>query len=604
MNKRSFLMALLCLFLVFQAVSADPMVLTDLVYNGSAQELVSDPANEGGAYSADGGRTWGEAGALPEMTGAGSLEIFWKAGEDDPGHSIGTAVIAPKELELTWPDENGRTYTYNGEEQYPEPSVEGIIAGDDCAVVIEGKQADAGNYTAAAVITGNTGSNYKLPENSSCPFTVNPKEVVVYWDDTSLVYNGMQQAPGVRVTECLEKDSGICENAAVSGGQTDAGTGYRASVSIDSSNYLIIESDRTIDFGIAPLQADIEWGETTLTYSGDQQAPSAIIANAADDAVLTVEGGETDAGTGYTASVTGVSSGNYTLPEDDSVRTEFAIEPKALNASMITFEPKRAFYSDGAPHSVTISISFNGKTLEEGTDYIVDQRSVLAGTEPGTYMVTVTAVGDGAKDAFEGNFSGSASASWAILDPDAFELYEIGEIDNGMQTFCNGECDMPATGFSPNSSVYDAGSGYVDLKMRLQIPVINIDTELTGVRGGNGSWQVSGLGERAGLLSGSFVPGQGFAVIAGHNTLSETEAGPFMQLITLEANDVIFINTPEGDLLRFRVYANELFGAGEMAELASFAEKEPGSIALVTCENESAEGGFLNRRVVFAKPLY
>ena len=531
------------------------------------------------------------------------MEIFWRAGEEDPGHSIGTAVIAPKELELTWPDENGRIYTYNGEEQYPEPSVEGIIAGDDCAVMIEGKQTDAGNYTASAVITGNAGGNYKLPENSACAFTVTPKELVVSWDDTSLEYNGQEQVPAVSVTECLEKDSAVCENAAVSGGQTNAGTGYTASVSVDSSNYLIIESDRTIDFDIAPLQAVIEWGETTLTYNGEEQAPSAVIANAADDAVPSVEGGETAAGTGYTASVTGISS-NYTLPADDSVRTEFTIEPKALDASMITFEPKRAFYSDGEPHTVTVSVSFNGNELEEGTDYTIDQRSILEGSAPGTYTVTVTASGDGAKDGFGSNFSGSASASWAILDPDGFELYEIGETDSDMQTFCNGDCDMPATGFSPLAAVYDSGSGYVDLKMRLQIPVINIDTELTGVRGGNGSWPVSGLGERAGLLSGSFIPGQGFAVIAGHNTLSETEAGPFMQLITLENNDMIFINTPDGDLLRFRVYANELFGAGEMAHLASFAEKEPGSIALVTCENESAEGGFLNRRVVFAKPLY
>lgn len=36
--------------------------------------------------------------------------------------------------------------------------------------------------------------------------------------------------------------------------------------------------------------------------------------------------------------------------------------------------------------------------------------------------------------------------------------------------------------------------------------------------------------------------------------------------------------------------------------IASTAENEPGSLILLACENESVEGGYLNRRVVFAKP--
>lgn len=36
--------------------------------------------------------------------------------------------------------------------------------------------------------------------------------------------------------------------------------------------------------------------------------------------------------------------------------------------------------------------------------------------------------------------------------------------------------------------------------------------------------------------------------------------------------------------------------------IAFVAENEPGSLILLTCESESVEGGYLNRRVVFAKP--
>jgi hypothetical protein len=41
-----------------------------------------------------------------------------------------------------------------------------------------------------------------------------------------------------------------------------------------------------------------------------------------------------------------------------------------------------------------------------------------------------------------------------------------------------------------------------------------------------------------------------------------------------------------------------------MEMMASIAESEENTLVLITCENESADGGYLNRRVVFAKPVY
>lgn len=40
-----------------------------------------------------------------------------------------------------------------------------------------------------------------------------------------------------------------------------------------------------------------------------------------------------------------------------------------------------------------------------------------------------------------------------------------------------------------------------------------------------------------------------------------------------------------------------------MADLLSLAEKTENTLVLVTCENEAADGGYLNRRVIFAKPV-
>ena len=40
-----------------------------------------------------------------------------------------------------------------------------------------------------------------------------------------------------------------------------------------------------------------------------------------------------------------------------------------------------------------------------------------------------------------------------------------------------------------------------------------------------------------------------------------------------------------------------------MEKMAAIAEKEENTLVLITCENESARGGYLNRRVIFAKPV-
>ena len=47
------------------------------------------------------------------------------------------------------------------------------------------------------------------------------------------------------------------------------------------------------------------------------------------------------------------------------------------------------------------------------------------------------------------------------------------------------------------------------------------------------------------------------------------------------------------------VYANEKFASDDIEELISYAK--PGCMILLTCEDEAMEGGYLNRRVIFAE---
>jgi hypothetical protein len=152
-------------------------------------------------------------------------------------------------------------------------------------------------------------------------------------------------------------------------------------------------------------------------------------------------------------------------------------------------------------------------------------------------------------------------------------------------------------------SVRPAGVNYEALSMELQIPVLDLKTELVKVPLTDEGWPVEWLGNRAGVLEGGSLPGAGYSVAAAHNTLNAAEYGPFALLSTLRENDMVFVRGADGMLLRFRVYANELLAPDDLAGLAAIAEQKPGALVLLTCENESPEGGYLNRRAVFAERI-
>jgi len=114
---------------------------------------------------------------------------------------------------------------------------------------------------------------------------------------------------------------------------------------------------------------------------------------------------------------------------------------------------------------------------------------------------------------------------------------------------------------------------------------------------------VEWLGGNAGLLEGSSVPGKGVSIIAAHNHLNTTEAGPFALLSELEAGDVLFVLDSNAQYRSFRVYASEKIGENDTAALRALAEEAEDPLLLITCEDERPEGGYANRRIVAASPM-
>ena len=195
-----------------------------------------------------------------------------------------------------------------------------------------------------------------------------------------------------------------------------------------------------------------------------------------------------------------------------------------------------------------------------------------------------------------GNHSGN--------NPDNSSAPTFHPIGDGLAIFDDNKY-LPATGFPTRInkplSIQPETVRYDDLSMRIQIPTINVDVELTGVPEIGNTWAVEWLNDRAGMLSGSAMPGEGYTMVAAHNHLNTQEIGPFGFLFDLSNNDRIFVNMPDGSLKIYSVYANELLEPNDFSQMAAISENEDGSLILVTCENELTDGSYQNRRVVFAK---
>ncbi|MCR5654065.1 MAG: DUF4214 domain-containing protein, partial [Lachnospiraceae bacterium] len=87
---------------------------------------------------------------------------------------------------------------------------------------------------------------------------------------------------------------------------------------------------KNIPWSIAPKEVGLTWGNTDFTYTGSVQTPTVtatgLVGN--DTCSVTVSGGQSNPGT-YTATATGLSNNNYTLPANKT--TSFTIGPDPNN---------------------------------------------------------------------------------------------------------------------------------------------------------------------------------------------------------------------------------------------------------------------------------
>ena len=167
---------------------------------------------------------------------------------------------------------------------------------------------------------------------------------------------------------------------------------------------------------------------------------------------------------------------------------------------------------------------------------------------------------------------------------------------------------LPGTGFSAGHpaplSELPKDLRYEPSGLTLQIPSLDVSEKIVMIPFRDGEYPVEWLGSSIGLPEEFSLPGTGPCILAAHNHLNMTEAGPFALLSMLSENAKLIITGNSGEMLTFTVFANVKIAADDMAAVRRLSDSGANSLVLITCEDEKPEGGYATRRVVAAKPAF
>lgn len=233
----------------------------------------------------------------------------------------------------------------------------------------------------------------------------------------------------------------------------------------------------------------------------------------------------------------------------------------------------------------------------------VDANGLVTGVSAGTVTITVTSNADR-------NVTAQISVNVEDkVNPPIPEPQPERDSRPSIDFFRLGGADrpLPRTGFSsllPQAlPAMPLSVKYEPMSWSLEIPSLSVSADLVEVPFVDGEYPITWLGSSVGLLEGFANPGEGYSVLTGHNHLNTMQAGPFAYLLTMEKGERIFLHDANDNVKIYVVYANEKVSETDYEAVEQIATMFDNSITMITCEDETLEGGYANRRIVAAKPL-
>lgn len=278
-------------------------------------------------------------------------------------------------------------------------------------------------------------------------------------------------------------------------------------------------------------------------------------------------------------------------PVFETVAEPTAVQPEEASADAVTIDPAvdNPFETDAAVET-NPEIDSIGDAAAETESTAPDMAIAASGTgsEPITGVVERASANVEAAVPFA---QPTLAAKQILPIPNPPANQDWGEFDVRLpETGLRLERDEPVERLDP-------------VGMVLELPAHGVKADIVVVPFAGNTWDVQRLRDEVGVLEGFDLPGEGVSILAGHNHLGSDDTGPFLTIGLLEVGDRIFVHKADETLLMFEVYENMLVQPDEFGTIEALSIVNPGSIVLVTCENETVDGGYSHRRAVFAKPI-
>ena len=253
------------------------------------------------------------------------------------------------------------SFAYTGLEIEPTVSINGGNVGDipdtEYDVSYENNK-DAG--TATATVTNKSGGNYYVI-GGSVNFVITQVPLTITSKNHTITYGDAPDNNGVTYAGFVEDEdesdlTGTLVYAYNYSQYGNVGT-YADAITpggLTSDNYDITFNSGTLT--VVQKEVGLTWGTTELTYSGVSQVPTVTAAGTVngDKIGVTVTGGQTAVGSGYTATasaLTGDKAGNYKLPAANTKEFSIGKAPLTVTAKNHTIIYGEAPAANGVKYS-------------------------------------------------------------------------------------------------------------------------------------------------------------------------------------------------------------------------------------------------------------
>lgn len=365
-------------------------------YDGNPHSITvkNVPTGATVTYSTD-GKTYSKTN--PTFIGIGTNTVYYKVEKANYDTVTGSATVIISQAQNSWTTEPSiEGWTYGEDAKTPnkgtpkfgsDVKVEYKLATEDDNQYSTIVPTNAGNYKVRFSVEGN--ANYTAL-SKEVDLTIAKKKITVTADDKSKTYGETDPTLTWKLTEGTLVQGDELTGISVSRVTGEDATTYTITASqINGANlnYDITFVDGT--FTINKKAIGINWGNTDFTYNGDPKLPTAtatgVIGN--DEIGLTVDGGQINAGTGYTATVTGITGDkakNYQLPADVTTTFNIAKADQSAPSGLVGTPEDIDERENGTITGVTSAMEYR---KNDETSYTAITDTELTNLADGTYYI-------------------------------------------------------------------------------------------------------------------------------------------------------------------------------------------------------------------------